>query len=301
MPLLRLIQRYKTFDFTGFTPVRATGDDGTPVRIGWTKMDVATALAQLSDTFALTDRGLLLNPHLDTYAKRTEAVDQLMLDASEQGILPEKPDYESLGMGGDDWFVAGDRLNPLFEMRRFYSIFLGLRRYASRVHGFEGDQMWIVKRGQAVHEYPGRLDTLVGAGQVAGRTIREHTLVEAHEEAGLSEADCAAMAPAGMVHIFRHNGKGFCFDENIYIYDLDTTHTAKPHPVQAWESESITLWPFAKVLETIRTTDDFRPEAALCLIDFFIRHGYITPDNEPDYDALCFGVRSLLPHEGMRR
>lgn len=294
MTLLRLIQRYKQFDFAGFMPIWAVDADGQKLRIGMTKDDVGHQLARLGgDVFDLRADGLHLNPSLKDYAARTEAVDALLLEASEQGILPPKTDYSH--MGGDDWYSVGNRQNPLFEMRRFYSPYMGIRRYASRVNAFHGDQMWIVKRGTGVHEYPGRLDNLIGAGQVVGRTIFEHMVVEAHEEAGLSAEDCTHAVCASMIHTCRHTSQGFLFDENIYIYDLDTQGTIMPHIVNEWEVQAIEQWPFDRVLKSIRTSEEFRPEAALCLIDFFIRKGFITPDNEPDYDELCFGLRSTLP------
>ncbi len=293
MSLLRLIRRYKQFDFTGFVPI-VVPHDGHSVRIGWTKEDVAKGLAGLGDVFMLANNQLTLHPVYDTYAKRTEAVDVVLLKASEQGVLPPKIDYSATG--GDDWFtVAPQRQTVLFEMRRFYTPFVGVRRYASRVNAFYDDQMWIVKRGTGVHQYPGFLDNLVGAGQIAGRTILENTIVEAHEEAGLTPQDCAGLVSTSMIHTFRHTPKGFLFDENIYIYDLDTNGVIMPQIVNTWETADIMLWSYDQVIHTMKNTDEFRPEAALCLIDFFIRRGVITPDNEPDYDEICFGLRSLLP------
>lgn len=299
MSLLRLIERYKNVDYTGLIPVVVPqGADHTV--IGWTKDDVAQTLSRLGDTWIYSPAHLMLNPIYQDYQSRTEAVDVTMLEASEQGILPEKPDYSAIG--GDDWYIVGaHRFQPVFEMRRFYSIFLGVRRYASRINAYHDDQMWIVTRGSGVHEYKGALDNLVAAGQMAGRTILEHALVEAHEEAGLSAQDCAAMRSTGMIHIARHTAAGFVFDENIYVYDLDTQGRITPSIVNEWETAKIELWSFDKILHSIKTTDDFRPEAALCLIDFFIRHGVITPDNDPDYDALCFGLRSAVNYSVMQK
>jgi hypothetical protein len=298
MSLLRLIERYKNVDYTGLIPVVVPHDAKQTV-IGWTKDDVAQKLSRLGDTWIYDANCLTLNPIYADYQSRTDAVDVNMLEASEQGVLPEKPDYSAIG--GDDWYIVGaHRFHPLFEMRRFYSIFLGVRRYASRINAYHGDQMWISTRGTGVHEYAGALDNLVTAGQVAGRTIYEHALVEAHEEAGLSEQDCAAMRSTGMIHIARHTSAGFVFDENIYVYDLDTQGSITPSIVNEWETAKIELWSFDKILETVKTTDQFRPEASLCLIDFFIRHGVITPDNDPDYDALCFGLRSAVNYSATR-
>lgn len=50
------------------------------------------------------------------------------------------------------------------------------------------------------------------------------------------------------------------------------------------------LWPISKVAEVIQTTTDFKPNCALVVIDFLIRHGIIKPD-EPGYLDLFTGLR----------
>lgn len=39
------------------------------------------------------------------------------------------------------------------------------------------------------------------------------------------------------------------------------------------EVESFELWPLARVAETIRTTEEYKPNVALVIIDFLIRCG----------------------------
>ena len=49
------------------------------------------------------------------------------------------------------------------------------------------------------------------------------------------------------------------------------------------EVEAFELWPIARVLETVRDTDDFKFNVNLVLIDLFIRLGLIA---EPEASAL---------------
>ncbi|MCK4868615.1 MAG: DUF4743 domain-containing protein, partial [Alphaproteobacteria bacterium] len=55
--------------------------------------------------------------------------------------------------------------------------------------------------------------------------------------------------------------------------------------------ESFELWPVERVIETVRETFEFKFNCNLVIIDFLIRHGLIDADNEPDYMALCLGLR----------
>jgi len=47
-----------------------------------------------------------------------------------------------------------------------------------------------------------------------------------------------------------------------------------------------------EVVERVRTSWDFKFNVALVLIDFMIRVGYLTPDNEPDYLTLATGLHA---------
>ena len=299
MSVLDVLRPYKQFDFTGFVPVIAVSN-GQLTRIGWTKPELAKALAGFGYVFRLADNQLMLNPELLTYQARTEAVDAILLQASAEGFLPASPDYAALGMGDVDWFAVGSQHAPLFELRRFYSTYMGIKRYGSRINAYHDGQMWVTKRGPQVHDFPGYWDALVGGGQVVGRTIAEHTMIEAHEEAGLSAADCQTMRSTGQYYIIRPTADGYLYDETIYTYDLDTGGVIVPKIMAEWETAAIELWPYDKVLQTLYHTTAFRPEGMMCLLDFFIRHGIITPDNEPNFDHLFFNLHSLLPIPELR-
>lgn len=51
------------------------------------------------------------------------------------------------------------------------------------------------------------------------------------------------------------------------------------------EAESFELIDHATVLTLLRT-HQFKPNCALVLLDFFVRHGVLTPENERDYAAI---------------
>jgi hypothetical protein len=62
----------------------------------------------------------------------------------------------------------------------------------------------------------------------------------------------------------------------LHCYDLmlaeDFTPVATDGEVAAFE-----LWPIARVVETVRDTDDFKFNVNLVLIDLFLRLGLIEP------------------------
>ena len=46
-------------------------------------------------------------------------------------------------------------------------------------------------------------------------------------------------------------------------------------------------------MERVRDTSEFKYNCNLVLIDFFVRHGLIEPD-DPDYLAIVAGLRATL-------
>ena len=46
-----------------------------------------------------------------------------------------------------------------------------------------------------------------------------------------------------------------------------------------------------KVAERVRDSFDFKFNCNLAIIDFLIRHGILTPENEPDYVDIVLGLR----------
>jgi hypothetical protein len=56
---------------------------------------------------------------------------------------------------------------------------------------------------------------------------------------------------------------------------LDLPPNFVPHPTDG-EVECFMLWPIERVLETVRTTDAFKFNVNLVMIELGIRHGLIT-------------------------
>ena len=48
--------------------------------------------------------------------------------------------------------------------------------------------------------------------------------------------------------------------------------------------------PVGDVVALVRDTDQVKFNVNVTLIDFFVRHGVLTPD-DPDYLAICRGLR----------
>ena len=137
----------------------------------------------------------------------------------------------------------------------------------------DGTHLWVGRRAADKKLDPGKLDHLVAGGVPAGYTPKAALLKEAGEEAGLAP-DLAGQARH--VASFRYDMErceGLRRDL-VYAYDLELPEDFMPHPVDG-EVEGFELWPLPRVFETLVSTDMFKFNVALVLVDLLLREGLI--------------------------
>ncbi len=145
----------------------------------------------------------------------------------------------------------------------------GLVRRADGLH------VWVAKRAADKKLDPGKLDHLVAGGVPAGYTPFAALMKEAQEEAGLPEA---LAAQARQVAAFAYNmerPEGLRRDV-VYAYDLELDDDFVPRAMDG-EVESFALWPLARIAQTLASTDAFKFNVALVLIDLLLRETYYGP------------------------
>ncbi|WP_048878909.1 NUDIX hydrolase [Acidocella aminolytica] len=139
-----------------------------------------------------------------------------------------------------------------------------------------GLHLWVAKRAANKKLDPGKLDHLVAGGVPAGYTPFAALLKEAEEEAGLDESTAVK---AKLVARFRYNmerPEGLRRDV-IHAYDLELPKDFVPRPMDG-EVESFALWPLPQVKEALLTTDMFKFNVVLVLLDLLLRQGLFTPE-----------------------
>ena len=50
------------------------------------------------------------------------------------------------------------------------------------------------------------------------------------------------------------------------------------------------LWPIYRIAELVCNTFEFKFNCNLVIIDFLLRHGILSPANEPNYVEICQGL-----------
>lgn len=182
---------------------------------------------------------------------------------------------------------------PFAEIDRAGLPGLGLPAYGVHVNGIvrtsSGLHLWVGRRAWDRLVTPGKFDHLVAGGIPTGLSADETLVKEAQEEAGLAAEIARRAQPVGLVSYRLTVPEGLRNDV-LFVYDLKVPQGTIPANVDG-EVERFELWPIARVIDTVRETDDFKFNVNLVLIDFFIRHGILNPDTEPDYAALAQGLR----------
>ena len=137
----------------------------------------------------------------------------------------------------------------------------------------DGLHLWIGRRAMDKKLDPGKLDHIVAGGVPAGLGPAETLVKEAGEEAGLPPALAASAVHRGVIHYTMEREEGLRRDR-LHCYDLILPDDFVPRPVDG-EVAGFELWPIARVLETVRDTDEFKFNVNLVLIRLFLRLGLI--------------------------
>ena len=180
---------------------------------------------------------------------------------------------------------------PSLLIERAAIPFFGVCGYGVHMNGFVRDKtgikMWVGRRSLSKPTGPGKLDQLVAGGKPYGIGLKANMLKECQEEAGIPSALANQVVPVGAISYCLETPQGLRPDI-IFNFDLELPADFTPTNTDG-EVDDFYLWPIEKVMETVRDTDAFKFNCALVVIDFLIRHGFISPEH-PDYMELLSGL-----------
>ncbi|KAI9827172.1 MAG: hypothetical protein M1832_005308 [Thelocarpon impressellum] len=185
----------------------------------------------------------------------------------------------------------------LFSVERAASALFGVVTYGVHMTVFTstptGEMMiWVPRRAKTKQTYPGLLDNSVAGGISTGEGVFKSLVREAREEASLPEAlvreKAVAVGAVTYMHVRdeRAGGEtGLLQPECEYVFDLELDGgDATPRPGDE-EVEAFNLMSVPEVQAALGR-GEFKPNCALVLLDFFVRHGVLTSENERDYDEI---------------
>ncbi|KAI0470374.1 NUDIX hydrolase domain-like protein [Xylaria cf. heliscus] len=208
------------------------------------------------------------------------------------------------------WPVYGTDTEVLYSAERSGMGLLGVMRYGVHLTGYvrddsapHGMRMWVPRRARDKTTYPSMLDNMVAGGLMTGEDPFECIVREADEEASLpgelmrERARFTGMATYLYITDERAGGEtGHIYPETQWVYDIELPADVRPTPKDG-EVAEFYLWSIDEVRAEL-AKGKFKPNCALIVVDFFIRHGIITPANEPDYAEILRRLHRKLPFPG---
>jgi isopentenyldiphosphate isomerase len=272
MSFLDRVRECISYDLANFSPFVVDG-----VTVGHVRKSLVDRLGRFPDIFVIRSDCVAMRSDLQTPADRTAAMTLVVNAFVDEGVVN--------GVRDERYPVAiafGDA--PMLEIERAAVPVFGVRAFGIHLNGYvrSGNDtlMWVARRSMKKQTYPGRLDQLVAGGQPVGISLSDNLVKECREEASMPEALARQAVPVPPI--------SYCFESDhglhpnlLYCYDLELPMDFQPHKSDL-EVEQFYLWPVERVMDIVATTGDFKANCNLVAIDFFIRHGFLTP-NHPDY------------------
>ncbi|KAI1279815.1 hypothetical protein F5Y07DRAFT_34201 [Xylaria sp. FL0933] len=162
--------------------------------------------------------------------------------------------------------------------------------------------LWIPRRAKHLFSSPNMLDATVAGGIASGTTALETIIKEAGEEASLpAELVRTRVRSTGLLTYISSTDaihgwlgeSGLLCPGIVYIYDMELPEDVIPKPHDG-EVSSYSLMSVGDVQAAL-LNNEFKPDAAVVVVDFLIRHGVITADNERNFVRINEHIHRRLP------
>jgi len=256
-------------------------------RVGLLRRDNAEALRRFPDVFAVA------NDRVNLLARGDVAAVSRAVDAVVDGLVAEGrvPKWRN------ETFDVAARWGapPVFRLDRGAVPFFGTRAYGVHLNGYrrkaETLDLWVGRRAPDKRVAPDKLDNLVAGGIGNGHGLEETLLKEGEEEASMPRSLTSHAVPVGAVSYRMETELGIR-DDVLFVYDLEMPADLVPEN-QDGEIVHFELMPASAVLDRVRTSDDFKFNVNLVILDFALRHGVLRPD-DPEYLDIATGLHRPL-------
>ncbi|CAG9862395.1 unnamed protein product [Phyllotreta striolata] len=279
--LYKLAQKFNCFYLSGlgcpeYKPFFVEG-----YQVGLVRPDVMKQLLKYPEVFMVGPSGVELNPAFRDYEERSNQVDKVLKELRKENVF-----IALKGWRDENYEVKTDFLSKsLLKMDRCATCLFGIRNYGVDINGYVrhptlGLCLWFQKRSPTKQTWPGKWDNMVGGGLSVGHGILETAHKEAMEEASIPEHLLCNLISAGCVSFFFESERGL-FPNTEFVFDLELPVDFVPVNSDG-EVETFELLPASQCLEKMLTAD-FKTTSTPVALDFLIRHGIVSPENEREY------------------
>ena len=162
-------------------------------------------------------------------------------------------------------------------------------------------KIWVPRRSETMFTYPNMLDSTVAGGVRATETPYECILHEADEEASLPASIVhSSLKSVGCVTYMSLSSTGsggehgLVVPDVLYTYDMELGEDQKPPEPRDEEVKEFYLLGVEEVKRALGR-GEFKPNSAVVMVDFLIRHGVVAYEEERDLVEIVARMHRRLP------
>lgn len=261
--------------------------DGYPKPFGYMHKSILDGL-KLSPSWRVDRKQRLLTMVHGSFQERTQVMRETLLRAVGEGAPtgPRKFYDEALRVvsSGGEHVLDMDRsgLDP-FGVVSFSAHMIGF------VNDGDGVKYWVPKRSSTKPTVPNKLDSTVAgvirSGEQPIDCMARKTVAEASIPEEYTKANIISCGTVSYQMSTTSTGNPGCQHIISYLYELEFSKGVVPQPGND-EVGTFTLMTLDDVMAALME-GDFVANRAMVWLAYFIRHGIITPENEPDFVEIC--------------
>ena len=260
-------------------------------RIGWIRRDRLPLLMKFPDVFDISAKAVRVVDRLRDFKARGAGMKHVGEALVADGHVP--PFRQELFAAVSDW-----GREPCFELDRGLLPFFGIKGFGVHLNGYFRDAnglgMWIGHRSATKKVDPLKLDNVVAGGIASGHGVFETLIKEGAEEAAMPPELLERAEPVGEIRYRLEIPEGMR-DDVLFLYDLEVPDDFVPENTDG-EFDYFERMSASRCLELVATTDLFKFNVNLTIIDFALRHGLICED-APEHGFLRDALRGGLIRE----
>jgi len=250
-------------------------------QVGLVREDAEQQLEDYPHIFLIDQDKVLLNPALQSYEDRSTTVAEVLQELRLKNVLVTLTGWR------DECYEVRTNFGevPLMKMERSATCLFGIKKYGVDINGYvrdpeKGVSIWIQQRAFTKQTWPGKLDNMVSGGIAVGFGPIETMMKEAQEEASIPDHLLSRITPAGTVTFYYEDERGL-LPETEFVFDIELPLDFEPANSDG-EVEGFKLMTIEEVKEVV-VSPAFKTTSVLVTLDFLVRHGFLVPEEEPNY------------------
>ncbi|KAM0294470.1 hypothetical protein ACHAPM_011209 [Fusarium culmorum] len=234
----------------------------------------------------------------DSFDERTRVMRETLLQAVGEGktTSPQKYYHEPVRVVSPWTKNFFDKDQNVLDMDRSGLDPFGVISLSAHMIGFVTDgnsiKYWVPKRSSTKPTVPNKLDSTVAGIIRSGEQPIDCMVRKIDAEASVSaEYTKANIVPCGPISYqmsITSTGNPGCQHIISYLYEMEFNEGLVPRPGNG-EVDNFTLMTQEDVM-TALAHGDFVANRAMVWLAYFIRHGILTSENEPDYYEIYRGL-----------